>query len=147
MPVERDVVKRSGPIRRADVAPKRPKDTGPDGKTRAKVWEREQGCCAACGRVLRPGDWWSIQHRLARGQGGDSSLPNLVLLCGSATSAGCHLRAEQRDPHMHAAGFYVESWEDPRLVPVMLHGEQGGVTVWLDEAGGYSLTAPEAVPS
>ena len=93
------------PLRRSAPAPKRPRDTGPDGKTRAKVWEREGHACAACGRVLLPGDWWSIQHRLCRGQGGGNELWNLLLMCGSATSQGCHREAEARDAHMHAAGF------------------------------------------
>lgn len=135
--------------RPARTAPKRTaaRDTGPSRKVRALVMAREGNCCAACGTSIA-GRPYSVQHRVARGIGGTpdpaANLPsNLVLLCGSATTPGsCHLACEQRDPHMHGRGFWLWSWEDPALVPVMLASEHGsGITVWLDDAGGY-LTAP-----
>ena len=43
---------------------------------------------------------------------------------------------------MQARGYWLESWQDPRAEPVMIAGEDGGVTVWLTDDGGYSLTAP-----
>lgn len=106
--------------------------------------ERDQYACAACGKpVGLLGTWWSIQHRKARGQGGDNSLPNLILLCGSATSPGCHLLCEQRDREMNARGYWLESWQDPASEPVMLHSASGsGVTVWLTPDGGYAFEAP-----
>lgn len=60
-----------------------------------------------------------MQHRKARGQGGDNSPQNLVTLCGSATSTGCHLLCEQRDPEMTARGFVVPSWGDPAEIPLV----------------------------
>jgi hypothetical protein len=91
-----------------------------------------------------PGTWWSIQHRLARGQGGTNDPTNLLALCGSATSAGCHLRCEQRDREMQARGYWLESWQNPATEPVMVHSEHGsGVTVWLTPEGTYALEAPE----
>jgi hypothetical protein len=123
------------------------RDTGPDRKTRAIVLERDQCQCCACGKpVGMPGTWWSIQHRVARGQGGPNTPENLVTLCGSATSDGCHRKAEDRDEHMHAQGFWLRSDEDPAQEPIMLASEHGsGITVWLTRDGGYALKAPGRV--
>lgn len=78
--------------------------------------------------------WWrSIQHRKARGQGGTNSMSNLITLCGSATSAGCHFLAEQRSPEMLARGIVVPSHEDPASVPLVLWT---GRRVYLDDEGG-----------
>lgn len=118
--------------------------TGPDKLTRDAVYLREKGCCAACGIYLPDSAWRSIQHRVARGQGGGNETTNLVLLCGSATSPGCHRKCEDRDEHMHAAGFWLESWQDPASEPVMLHGADGGITVWLTDDGEYAYQRPEA---
>jgi hypothetical protein len=126
---------------RERTAPRR--DTGPDRAARALVYEREGLRCAACGISLAsPGAWRSVQHRLARGQGGGNELWNLILLCGSATSPGCHRKCEDRGGHMNAQGFWLWSWQDPRTEPVMLHGDGGGITVWLDGTGGYSTEPP-----
>src|SRR6185312_8370220 len=87
----------------------RPADTGPDARTRKAVLERDQYQCVACSKpVGMPGTWWSIQHRLARGQGGGNQLWNLIALCGSATSQGCHLICEQRDQDMRYRGYWLE---------------------------------------
>jgi hypothetical protein len=103
------------------AASRRPvRETGPSRKARALVWQRDLGRCVACGKTLRDGDWWSIQHRVARGQSGTNDLFNLILLCGSATSAGCHRRAEDRDREFNARGYWLHSWEDPAMVPVMI---------------------------
>lgn len=119
-------------------APKPRKDTGPDRRTRGLVLARDNFQCVACGKPVGGAcTWWSLQHRLARGQGGGNELWNLILLCGSATSEGCHLRCEQRDREMQARGYWLESWQDPRTEPVMIVGEDGGVTVWLDDSGNY----------
>lgn len=121
---------------------KTPRYTGPNAATRALVYEREDNRCAACGRYLADGAWKSVQHRLARGQGGGNEPWNLILLCGSATSPGCHLSCERREAHLNAQGFWLWSWQDPRAEPVMIHGENGGATVWLTDDGGYSLVPP-----
>jgi len=115
------------------------KDTGPSRKVRALVLKRDGWSCVACGRDISDGWPYSLQHRLARGQGGGNQPFNLVTLCGTATSPGCHLRAERRDRDMHAAGYYLESWQDSEREPVMIHGAQGGVTVWLTDDGRYAF--------
>jgi 5-methylcytosine-specific restriction endonuclease McrA len=128
---------------RAVAATRKPRrDTGPDRATRAKVYEREGGMCASCGRHLGEQDWKSIQHRVRRQVGGNG-LENLILLCGSATSPGCHRKAEDRSEEMHFRGYWLRSDEDPRLVPVMLFSEHGsGITAWLTADGQYSFEAP-----
>lgn len=120
------------------------KDTGPSRKVRATVLERDQYQCVACGKpVGMPGSWWSIQHRVARGVGGGNVPQNLLTLCGSATSAGCHRRAEDRDPEFHARGYWLRSDEDPALVPVMLFSEGGsGITAWPTADGQWVVEAP-----
>lgn len=61
-----------------------------------------------------------------------NALPNLTLLCGTATTRGsCHARCEARDPDMHARGFWLYSWETPAAVPIMAAGEGGQVPLWL----------------
>jgi len=94
-----------------------------DPATRAAVRERDNYQCQACGTAIA-GGWYSVQHRVARGTGGAGTPDNLVLLCGSATSPGCHRRCEDRDPVMHARGFWLNSWESPADIPVAAFGGQ-----------------------
>ena len=136
---------RTVPLRTVQAKPKAAarKDTGPSAKVRALVLERDGWQCAGCGKPVSDGTWWSMQHRKARGVGGDNSPCNLVVLCGSATSRGCHRRCEDRDREMHARGLWLRSDEDPAMVPVMVASEHGsGVTVWLTEDGQYAFQAP-----
>ena len=107
--------------RPATAATRRPKrDTGPDHATRIRVYERDGYCCVACGRSVEFDLWRSIQHRVARGVGGGNDLTNLATLCGSATSAGCHQRAESRDEDMHQKGYWLRSNENPAEIPIWL---------------------------
>lgn len=131
-------LKRSRPKRTA------PRDTGPSRKTRGLVLARDNFCCVACGKPVGGAcTWWSLQHRKARGQGGGNGPENLIALCGSAVT-GCHGRCEARDREMQARGYWLESWQDPRTEPVMICGEQGGITVWLGTDGSYLTEAPGA---
>jgi len=137
-------MKRS-PMPRATAATRKPaRKTGPDSKTRGLVLVRDNWQCVSCGKSVGGGcTWWSMQHRVARGVGGGNDLPNLILLCGSATSAGCHREAENRTAESHAKGYWLRSDEDPALVPVMLFSEHGsGITAWLTADGQYSFEAP-----
>jgi len=143
-------LKRTTGLPRADRKRRPARDTGPSPIVRGLVITRWGFRCAACGISVIGRDW-SIQHRQARGMGGTSDPAvnqpsNLVLLCGSATSPGCHLLCEQRDPDMHGRGFWLYSWEDPKAVPVMVASERGsGVTAWLDDLGGWSAAPPEGM--
>ena len=140
---------RSAPMRRTAAKRTAPRYTGPDRQARFLVYEREGLRCASCGTYLGGETCWrSIQHRKARGVGGDNRLENLILLCGSATSPGCHRRAEDRDRELHARGMWLRSDEDPALVPVMLFEPSGsGMTVWLSGDGFYRTEPPEAATS
>lgn len=119
----------------------------PPPATVAVAWARFDGPrCACCGKPLPAGGWlWrSLQHRIPR-QAGGHRLSNLIGLCGSATSSGCHRLAEDRTAQMREWGFWIGAEEhlDPRLVPVhVLFGDGVRRPVWLDDDGSWSLTAP-----
>ena len=78
--------------------------------------------------------------------GGDNSLPNLILLCGTATTL-CHGEVEGRQIREDlAAGYRLESWQDPAAEGVMYASEHGsGITMWLEADGGLTQDAPEGV--
>ena len=72
------------------------RSTGPDQLTVEACLERAQYACEVNGCMLRGqrSEGWSLQHRLARGNGGTrnprTNLPsNLLVVCGHGT-AGCH---------------------------------------------------------
>ena len=110
--------------------------------------EFEAACEAHGGWLGREGG--EYQHRDARGMGGrkdavTNGCANCVLLCRE-----CHMLAESRDRDMLGMGFWLESGQDPRTEPIMLHGKGGGgATLWLAQDGighkgtGYLYQAPE----
>lgn len=112
--------------------------SGPTAAVRALVLERDAYHCLGCGVDVRSVRWSSLQHRRARGQGGGNGPENLVTLCGSATSAGCHLLCESRDSEMTARGMVVPSWNDPLETAVVLWT---GRAVYLTAEGGYADAA------
>lgn len=139
---------------RTGRARKPPKDTGFSDATRLLIRTRagngdpEEAACEACAIWLGL-DGGQIQHIYARGQGGSrrwlyNSAANGALLCGTRYT-GCHQLCEDRDPHMNEAGFWRRrnAREKPGDYPVMLHGKDGGITVWLAPDGGYSFKPPE----
>lgn len=116
------------------------------------IWKRDRGKCAMCGRGLvrelrgEPGHsgGWSIQHREARGAGGDrrgrrpwlTQAANGVLMCGDGVT-GCHGEVETRERKKGmTAGFVVSAlgMMRPEDVPIqhVLHG-----LVRLDNDGGF----------
>lgn len=132
--------------RRPGPARKPPRDTGPSDAMRQRVYIRDAWSCVACGRNLETVTWRSIQHRVARGVGGGNTFPNLILLCGSATSAGCHRKAEDRDPDMHAKGYWLRSHEDPATTPILLVTEFTERWVLPTADGTYADYDPEEAP-
>jgi hypothetical protein len=136
---------RSVPLAGTGKSAARSRDTGPSQKVRGLVLARDNWQCAGCGKPVGGAfTWWSMQHRKARGVGGDNSPCNLIVLCGSATSPGCHRLCEDRDREMHERGLWLRSDEDPALVPVMVMSEHGsGATVWLTADGRYATEPPE----
>lgn len=112
---------------------------------RVQVDERDGGACRRCGRPLH-GNRFSRHHRKPRGMGGANRrdagrLSNIVLLCGSATSAGgCHEWVERNRAEATQAGWIVPSWADPEQVPIRTqHGED----LWLRDNGSIVYTREE----
>jgi hypothetical protein len=104
---------------------------------RSAVRLRDNWQCQACGTAISQG-WYSIQHRKARGTGGASTLSNLVLLCGSATSPGCHRLCEDRDLQMRERGFWIPSWvPEPADVPIVTFDNR---VIFLADDGTWSFT-------
>lgn len=98
--------------------------------------------CEWCALFL-PSGAGQLQHRVARGMGGSSnpllgSPVNAVLLCGTPAT-GDHGRCEARDTEMHAAGMWLQQYENPLVVPILLHGR---TLKWLAEDGTYSSEPP-----
>ncbi len=131
----------------------RQRHTGPSPTTVAQVVLRDESCCVRCGGSChgRRGVDWSVQHRRARGMGGSrredtNSLPNLILLCGSATT-GCHGWVESNRTAALPNGWALKSISDPSRVPV-LHWQRG--LIFLGADGSWSSrpipTAEEATP-
>lgn len=92
------------------------------------VLERAEYRCDRCG-ISIVGRQFSRQHRRARGAGGrrDGYLhtaANLVVMCGSATSPGCHSLAENHErAQAYAEGFAIKGEaQDPAEVPILRHG-------------------------
>lgn len=138
------------------TAPRKPvRDTGFSAatklliRTRAGNGDPEKAMCEACGVIWLGLHGGQIQHIYARGQGGSkvwlySSAANGAALCGTPYT-GCHGLCEDRNAGMNEAGFWRRRnrREKPGDYPVMLHGIQGGVVVWLRPDGSYGFTAPE----
>jgi 5-methylcytosine-specific restriction endonuclease McrA len=96
-------------------------------EARAIVLARDSNTCQRCGANLLY-KLASIQHRRPRGAGGSAwvDIPsNLVLLCGSATSPGCHAHVETHRVDALADGWLIPklSSKHPSEVPLLsIHG-------------------------
>ena len=103
---------------------------------RKLVLARDEGRCQwpMCGAWLD--EFYSLQHRRARGMGGsrrpDTNQPsNLVAVCGSATT-GCHGLIEANPELASELGFRVSQGTTP--ANVLIHTITHGV-VYLDDNG------------
>jgi hypothetical protein len=103
-----------------------------------KIDRREDQRCARCGRVIWENG--SRHHRKFKSRGGGDEVSNGVLLCGSGTT-GCHGWAHANPDEAREAGFAVNSWENPKDVPVRLF-LAGGAPVYLDDDGQWWLEPP-----
>jgi hypothetical protein len=59
-------------------------------------------------------------------------LANLLCLCRR-----CHDQCEARDTRMHVRGMWLNSWENPAEIPVIL---ADWTVAYLTDAGGYTDT-------
>lgn len=104
---------------------------------------RDEGVCVSCGARAT-----NRHHRRFKGMGG-SSLPdtdsaqNLVTLCGSGNTSGCHGRAHQDNAWALAWGYRVPEGTDPLTVPIIHHGWG---SVYLTEDGCFDYLAPAERP-
>jgi len=86
-----------------------------------------------------------MHHRRRRSQGGQDSVENLVLLCGSGTT-GCHGWVHAHPADARTAGFLVASWDDPAPIPIRtprgwaLIGE---TYEWIDRKPAEPMTVQE----
>lgn len=96
-------------------------------KVRQAIFDREDGCCAACGtHILASVFGGSVQHRRSRNMGGSrdpqtGAVENGLILCGSATT-GCHGYTEGHPTWALHNGYRVPQGCDPSLVPVRVKG-------------------------
>jgi hypothetical protein len=94
-------------------------------KVRDAVWERANSCCERCGQGLTRQSEHSVHHRKLKSRGGKDHISNLVLLCGSGTSPGCHSLVHGIGQlQAHADGWLIASYEDPQFL---------GITHWSGE--------------
>ena len=56
-------------------------DTPAPPRVRLRVWERCEGKCHRCGRKIRPGEGWTLEHLKALINGGKNNEANLCLTC------------------------------------------------------------------
>jgi hypothetical protein len=98
-------------------------------KLRAKILERDGYACSRCLRLLE-GNYYSLHHRLPRGRGGKHTAANLVTVCGSGTSPGCHSWIETHRREATEQGWLVHSGMDPARIPIFRSG------VWLQPSEG-----------
>jgi hypothetical protein len=97
-------------------------------KVRADLRERSGGCCERCGKPFAN----NAHHRKNRSQGGQDTLSNLLMLCGSGTT-GCHGYITEHPTDSYNNGWSVRSTADPELVPVVYRG----YWVKLDDVGDF----------
>ncbi len=133
--------------------PRAVRDTGFSQAVKLAVRTRAGGGDPDAARCEATGVWLGrhggeVQHRVARLSGGRGSKApwwfhtpaNAALLSREA-----HRAAEAREREMgpDGKGFWLRSTQDATAEPVMLHGPDGGATVYLGADGGYWLIPPE----
>lgn len=56
-------------------------DTAAPPRVRLRVWDRCEGRCGQCGRKIRPGEGWTLEHLIALINGGKNAEDNLGVTC------------------------------------------------------------------
>lgn len=91
---------------------------------RKAVATRSGGVCEGCGNAPAT----EFHHRRFKSRGGKDTIENCLHLCGWGNHTGCHGAAHSADPPQ---GWAVHSWEDPKLIPVVIVGGE----FWLTQDG------------
>lgn len=58
-------------------------DTPAPPRVRLRVWERRKGLCHRCGRLIRAGEKWTLEHLVAVILGGRNAEDNMGLTCSN----------------------------------------------------------------
>lgn len=95
-------------------------------KVRSALRRRADDCCEKCG--LRYAN--NAHHRKNLSQGGEDTLSNLMLLCGSGTT-GCHGWITEHPKESYREGWSVRRGDDPASKRVLYRGTY----VMLDDLG------------
>lgn len=81
------------------------------------LWARCGGLCEACGQPFRGVK--HPHHRKRRGQGGDDSPGNVILV-----HPLCHRRIHSNTGWSYETGFLVKPTQQPGRIRLALHGER-----------------------
>ena len=97
------------------------------------IRQRSDGVCEGCGQRAAT----EMHHRRLKSRGGQNAVENGLHLCGWGNHTGCHGTAHSGEGH--ELGWSVNSWADPKLVPVLYRG----VMSWLTDDGRVVDVGPE----
>jgi 5-methylcytosine-specific restriction protein A len=64
-------------------------------RVKLRIWMRAGGCCQGCGRRIRPGERWDIDHTVALCNGGEHREGNFQVM--AIDICGCHKRKTAAD--------------------------------------------------
>lgn len=140
-------VGRTARLSRSPRKPSALRDIGPDVRTRRAVYERDGYLCVCCGRSII-GQIHSVGQRKRWSQGGGHDMPNLLTFIGLGTNPSDprdhRARIDSRcDPDDEAKGYWVRSYDDPALVPVIvMSGTGASLTLWPTADGRWSTEPP-----
>lgn len=71
---------------------------------RAQLFVDEHGKCWSCGKQIRAGELWTVEHRLALENGGTNDRSNLAVAC-----ANCKKTKDAADHHKAAKSRHVRT--------------------------------------
>lgn len=86
-------------------------------RQKAKLFLARGGACHACGRKLRPGDKWIVEHMIALENGGSNDWDNLGVTC-----AWCKPKKDAAD---HKQAAKTRSVATKHVVPKSERKRQG----------------------
>lgn len=101
-------------------------------KVRAQLHDRALDCCEGCGLYGAT----NAHHRINQSQGGQDTLSNLLLLCGSGT-IGCHGWVTVNPNKSRQLGLSVGRGNDPSKISVLRYDRVSGIAsrVFLTDDG------------